>query len=49
MEFIAVVQSPQNVHSCEQMNASPSAGVGRLHFSHSLRISRAILVLLPLR
>ena len=39
--FIASVQATQNVHSYEQMRASPSAASGASQRSHTVRISRA--------
>jgi len=39
---IPAAQREQNVHSNEQMNASPSSARSRLHFSHCARISSGI-------
>jgi hypothetical protein len=43
---MAWVQSAQNVHSKVQMKAVPVGDNGEWHFSHSLRISRAMVSLL---
>jgi hypothetical protein len=39
---IVAARLAQNVHSYEQMNASPSCASAVLHFSHCARISRGI-------